>query len=89
METLLLGTVVVLVVIVGVLLLERRALFLDLEEAENMCIELSENLRIEKNKYQRKCYEVRELKKDIKSIANLTSMKTKDQIKFLLNWLIK
>lgn len=89
METLLIGAIVVLFIIVVILLFVSSAALREIESNDEIYNDLSEEFRLLTNRYNRKTYEVREIKKDIKKLANLTSMKTKDQIKFLLNWLTK
>jgi len=89
METLLIGAIVVLFIIVVILLFVSSAALREIESNDEIYNDLSEEFRLLTNRYNRKTYEVREIKKDIKKLANLTSMKTKEQIKFLLNWLTK
>jgi uncharacterized membrane protein len=85
METLLLGAVVALFIIVIILLFVASAASKEIESNETDYNNLSKEFRLLTNRYNRKTYENREIKKDIKKVANLTRMKTKEQIKFLLN----
>jgi uncharacterized membrane protein len=85
METLLIGAIVVLFIIVVILLFVSSAALREIESNDEIYNDLSEEFRLLTNRYNRKTYEVREIKKDIKKVENLTSMKTKEQIKFLLN----
>jgi len=90
MEILMYGTIIVLIVITGILLLERKVLLEALECTEDELKESEEDFRCEKNKYQRKLYAYNVLKNKVEDIHQFHLFnETKDKTANRLYELIK